>query len=85
PTRKALAARGLEAPGFDEFWARGSLVVPQHLDDGGALRRFREGPVARPLPTPSGRIEIFSQKIAGHGDADCPGHPVWLAKTDTPT
>ena len=31
------------------------------------------------------RIEIFSQKIAGHGDADCPGHPVWLAKTDTPT
>ncbi|HBY30739.1 MAG TPA: Asp-tRNA(Asn)/Glu-tRNA(Gln) amidotransferase GatCAB subunit C, partial [Bradyrhizobium sp.] len=57
----------------------------QHLDDGGALRRFREDPVARPLPTPSGRIEIFSQKIAGHGDADCPGHPVWLAKTDTPT
>lgn len=42
PTRKALAARGLEAPHFEEFWQRGSLVVPQHLDDGGSLRRFRE-------------------------------------------
>jgi biotin/methionine sulfoxide reductase len=84
PTRASLEARGLEAPSFDEFWKRGSLVVPQQPDDGGRLRSFREDPVAHPLPTPSGRIEIFSQKIAGHGDADCPGHPVWLEKTDMP-
>jgi predicted metal-dependent enzyme (double-stranded beta helix superfamily) len=30
------------------------------------------------LPTPSGRIEICSERIAGFGYADCPGHPVWL-------
>ncbi|WP_407148323.1 molybdopterin guanine dinucleotide-containing S/N-oxide reductase [Bradyrhizobium sp. ORS 86] len=84
PTRASLAARGLAAPSFDEFWQSGSLVVPQHQDDGGSLRRFREDPVERPLPTPSGRIEIYSAKIAGHGDADCPGHPVWLEKTDVP-
>jgi biotin/methionine sulfoxide reductase len=60
-------------------------VVPQHPDDGGALRRFRDDPAAHPVPTPSGRLEIHSKTIAGHGDADCPGHPVWLAKTDTPS
>ena len=47
-------------------WAD-SLTVPQQADDGGSLRRFREDPVAHPLRTPSGRIEIFSKKIAGHG------------------
>ena len=83
-TRAALAAQGLPAPSFEEFWERGSLRVPQHPDDGGWLRRFRADPAAHPLPTPSGRIEIFSEKIASHGDADCPGHPVWLEKTDTP-
>ena len=84
PTRASLAAQGLAAPSFEEFWESGSLIVPQQLDDGGALRRFREDPATRPLPTPSGRIEIFSTKIASHGDADCPGHPVWLEKTDVP-
>jgi biotin/methionine sulfoxide reductase len=84
PTRAALEAQGLSPPSFEDFWERGSVVLPQHADDGGLLRRFREDPTGRPLPTPSGRIEIFSEKIASHGDADCPGHPVWLAKTDVP-
>ena len=85
PTRAALAAKGFAAPSFEEFWEAGSLSVPQHLDDGGTLRHFREDPIAHPLSTPSGRIEIFSAKIAGHGDADCPGHPLWLEKTDFPS
>jgi len=84
PARASMAAQGLVAPDFEEFWQAGSLTVPQHADDGGRLRRFRDDPTAHPLPTPSGRIEIFSRKIAGHGDADCPGHPVWLEKTDVP-
>ena len=84
PTRASLAAQNLPAPSFEEFWENGSLTVPQQADDGGRLRRFREDPVAHPLSTPSGRIEIFSKKIAGHRDADCPGHPVWLEKTDVP-
>src|SRR5881227_3029653 len=32
PTRASLEARGLEAPDFDEFWKRGSLVMPQQPD-----------------------------------------------------
>ena len=39
---------------------------------------FRSNPVAAPLKTPSGKIEIYSETIAGFGYDDCPGHPVWL-------
>ena len=61
----ALAERGLPAPDFDEFWASGGLILPQQPDDGGRLRRFRDDPDGAPLPTPSGKIEIFSETIAG--------------------
>jgi len=84
-TRTGLEAKGLEAPDFDTFWARGEIVVPQQSDDGGILRAFREDPAGHPLPTPSGKVQITSPTIAGFGYADCPGHPAWLAPTDGPT
>ena len=40
------------------------------------LEDFRRDPEAI-RSTPSGRIEIFSDKIA-NWPHDCPGHPVWL-------
>jgi biotin/methionine sulfoxide reductase len=85
PTRTALAERGLAAPSFQEFWAGDGLELPQQSDDGGFLRAFRDDPEAAPLPTASGRIEIFSSTIAGFGDADCPGHPTWFSPSDMPT
>jgi len=84
PTRTALADQGLPAPSFDEFWATGSQTVPQLADDGGILRAFRDDPDANPLPTPSGKIEIFCEDIANFGERDCPGHPTWLALSDVP-
>ena len=42
------------------------------------FEEFRMNPDANPLPTPSGRIEIFSEKIASYNYADCPGHPTWM-------
>lgn len=83
-TRKGLEEKGLPAPDFARFWEAGSLTLPQEEDDGGELRRFREDPVANPLPTPSGRIEVFSGTIASYGEADCPGHPAWLPPEDAP-
>jgi biotin/methionine sulfoxide reductase len=74
----------LLAPDFDEFWRMGELTLPSEPDDGGVLRAFRDDPVAHPLRTPSGKIEIFSQEIAGFGYADCPGHPAWLSPADAP-
>ncbi|MCC0044062.1 MAG: molybdopterin-dependent oxidoreductase [Brucellaceae bacterium] len=76
-TREALADKGWNAPSFREFWQMGELQLPIS-DEPGMLRAFILDPVKRPLPTPSGRIEIFSERIDGFGYADCPGHPVWL-------
>ena len=84
-TRVALAEKGMEAPDFDTFWARGEITLPQQADDGGILRAFRDDPVNHPLPTPSGKIQITSPTIAGFDYADCPGHPAWLPATDGPT
>ena len=39
---------------------------------------FRRDPERHPLNTPSGRIEISSEAIAGFGYDDCPPHPAWF-------
>ncbi|MDQ8727736.1 molybdopterin guanine dinucleotide-containing S/N-oxide reductase [Bradyrhizobium sp. LHD-71] len=83
-TQKALATKDLPAPDFDHFWGEGELELPALPADGGILRAFRDDPQGKPLPTPSGKIEIFSKTIAGFGYADCPGHPAWLAPSDVP-
>ena len=84
PTRRALADAGWDAPGFEEFWQRGELALPSAPDDGGFLRAFRNDPVNNKLPTPSGKIEIYSKTIAGFGYDDCPPHPAWLPSTEPP-
>jgi biotin/methionine sulfoxide reductase len=81
-TATALEARGLDAPDFDTFWARGEMTLPQLPHDGGTIRAFRDDPEGHPLPTASGKIEICSEVIAGFNYADCPGHPVWLPPVD---
>jgi biotin/methionine sulfoxide reductase len=85
PTRKALAAAGWDAPSFEAFWDRGELALPQAADDGGFLRAFRNDPDNHKLATPSGRIEIYSDTIAGFDYDDCPPHPTWLASTEQPS
>ena len=81
-TQDALAAKGLDAPDFDTFWERGEMLLPQQVHDGGALRAFRNDPDGKPLSTPSGKVEIFSDTIASFGYADCLGHPSWIAPVD---
>jgi biotin/methionine sulfoxide reductase len=84
PTRRALLERGVVAPDFDEFWEAGEVVLPTQAWKGGIVRAFHRDPSVAPLPTPSGKIEIGSAKIAGFGYSDCPGHPTWLPGLDTP-
>jgi biotin/methionine sulfoxide reductase len=76
-TRAALDERGLSAPDFDEFWAKGELDLPLS-NDPGPIEKYRIDPVRHPLATPTGRIEIFSETIAGYGQGDSPGHASWL-------
>lgn len=76
--RPRAEAQGIELPAFDEFWTAGRFDLPRPARPVVMLERFRADPAAYPLPTPSGRIELFSQTIAGFGYADCPGHAVWF-------
>jgi len=69
---------GLEMPDFDTFWAEGAFEVSAGNEDFVFLADFRADPEGNRLRTPSGRIELFSEAIAGFGYADCPGHPAWL-------
>jgi biotin/methionine sulfoxide reductase len=71
------AENGLTLPAFEEFWQTGVLEYPQPEQPNVLLRRFREDPVGHPLTTASGRIELYSQKLADLGYDECPGHPVW--------
>jgi biotin/methionine sulfoxide reductase len=79
-SRGRAEEHGIELPGYDNFWRDGVFEVAYPDTDTVLLKAFRDDPVAHPLPTPSGRIEIFSERIASFGYADCPGHPVWLNK-----
>lgn len=83
-TCDALRGAGVKASDFESFWREGELLLPQAPDDGGILRAFRQDPEGNKLPTPSGKIEIFSKKIASFNYYDCPGHPVWLPSIDIP-
>ncbi|WP_397452589.1 molybdopterin guanine dinucleotide-containing S/N-oxide reductase [Pseudomonas sp. NA-150] len=79
-SRGRASEHGVELPEFDRFWREGVFEVAFPAEETVLLKGFRDDPLANPLPTPSGRIEIFSERIAGFGYADCPGHPVWLDK-----
>ncbi|MCG8594956.1 MAG: molybdopterin-dependent oxidoreductase [Kiloniellales bacterium] len=80
--RTRAAARGFDLPDWDAF-LRGDIL---HFDDPAPdavyLSDFRADPEAHPLATPSGRIELASETIAGFGYDDCPGHPTWLPPRD---
>ena len=81
-SRARAAANGFTLPPFAEFWADGITVVEGGPSSHVMLADFRADPAKAPLPTPSGRIEIFSERIAGFGYDDCPGHPVWFAPAE---
>jgi biotin/methionine sulfoxide reductase len=76
--RQQAAGHKLELPDFDSFWETGHYQPPRPEEPVVLMEGFRRDPDGKPLRTPSGKIEIFSETIAGFGYDDCPGHPAWL-------
>lgn len=76
-TRRRGRELGFDLPSFEAFKDCGVVRLPDPNAPRTLLRAFRADPEANALPTPSGRIEIFSATVAGFGLADLPGHPAW--------
>jgi biotin/methionine sulfoxide reductase len=76
--RASAAAKGVPLPGFQQFWAEGFAELPPPERDFVLFEDFRRDPERHPLKTPSGRIEIVSEAVAGFDYADCPPHPAWM-------
>lgn len=83
-SRRNAAAVGIEIPEFESFWHQNApLCLEDQIEPNRFfIEDFRKDPEAHPLATPSGKIEIYSETIAGFGYEDCPGHPVWLEKQE---
>ena len=67
----------LNLPAFEAFWSEGYIEMPAPDEPQVMLAAFHADPEANRLPTPSGKIEIFSATIASFGYVDCAGHPAW--------
>ena len=76
--RQRAAKDNVEVPEFDEFWRSPYFEYPGSQADTVLFSDFRHDPARHRLTTPSGKIEIFSDRIASFGYDDCPGHATWF-------
>lgn len=65
-------------PDYAEFKKSGWFKAEPPNEPVVMLSAFRGDPMANPLPTPSGKIEIYSAAVAGFNYDDCPGHVTWM-------
>ncbi|MEB7714429.1 molybdopterin guanine dinucleotide-containing S/N-oxide reductase [Kluyvera cryocrescens] len=75
------ASQQVALPPFERFWQANELIEMPESEQNAAFVRFgafRADPQANPLKTPSGKIEIYSERIASFQYPDCPPHPMWL-------
>lgn len=75
--RQDISRAGIETPDFESFWEQGYFEMPQPDKTHNLYEDFRADPAGHPLPTPSGKIELFSETIAGFGYEEIAGHPAW--------
>jgi biotin/methionine sulfoxide reductase len=76
-SRERAQRFGIDLPSFEAFWAEGHIELPPPDEPAVMMKAFRDDPARNRLPTPSGKIEIFSSTIEGFGYDDCKGHPAW--------
>ncbi|MBW4710013.1 molybdopterin-dependent oxidoreductase [Roseobacter sp. YSTF-M11] len=84
-TQTEARRHGVSLPDWEAFLAGDVLTLPDPSANQVFLADFRADPVAHPLPTPSGRIELFSHAIAGFALNDCHGHASWMPPRDQPS
>lgn len=76
--RESWSGQGINLPLFELFWRKGVVQInKQDNEECVMLELFRQDPDKHPLTTPSGRIELFSDRISGFALPDCSGHFCW--------
>lgn len=75
--KDTASSNGQDLPGFDAFLAGDIVSFADPEPEAVFLSGFRSDPNASPLPTPSGKIELYSERIAAFGYPDCPGQATW--------
>ena len=81
-TQETARDHGMTLPDWDAFIAGDIVELPDPTPDQVFLKDFREDPIANKRDTPSGRIELFSETVAGFGLAECAGHATWNPPRD---
>ncbi len=83
-TTQRAAEAGVTLPAFNEFWRGGVHKIEASSIEASkfALEAFRHDPHGSPLHTPSGKIEIYSERLACFALPDCAGYPRWQDKEE---
>jgi trimethylamine-N-oxide reductase (cytochrome c) len=73
---------------WEELKEKGYYVYPiaeEWEEDPAGFIKFYEDPEANPLPTPSGKLEFYSERLAKHfpDDEERPPIPKWIEKGET--
>jgi len=76
-SRRRAAERNVDLPSYEDLVAATYHRIATPLDEPVMFGAFRDDPKANSLATPSGRIELFSERVASFGYADCHGHATW--------
>ncbi|MEA3213970.1 MAG: biotin/methionine sulfoxide reductase [Acidimicrobiia bacterium] len=71
-------ATGVDLPPYEELWEKQVIELPRPKEPRVMLDGFRADPDANRLPTPSGRIELWSEQLATFDLEDCPAHAAWF-------
>ncbi len=81
-TRDRADKAGIELPDLQTFLDGDVIDLPDPSPEQVFLADYRGDPVKFALPTPSGKIELFSETIAAFDLKDCKGHPSWYPPRD---
>jgi trimethylamine-N-oxide reductase (cytochrome c) len=82
--RERGAKTGVSLPSFEDFWKKGYFLYDVKPESRNFVdfAAFRQDPDKNDLNTESGKIQIYSPKIAGYGYKDCLGYPSFIEPTE---